>query len=201
MKKWIYTGMVALLYGGAAAQVTFGVRAGATYASLTQIVDEEVTSDGRIGFSAGGLMDIPVVRNFSLRPELSLISLGGAYYVANTEGWLSGFDKERHEISYYSVRIPVNAAYKIRSSDWLFCVYGGPSLSVSTQVREKGFREKRRFRPIDAGLGAGFSVQHRHVFTSICINSGLLDRQARKTSGESQLYQNSVTLSLGYWFR
>ena len=200
MKKWIYIGIVMSLVGGMKAQVTFGIRAGISYASLTQMIEEEVKYGGRIGFSMAGLTDIPLSSRFSLRPEIALVNLGGTYYMLYRTD--KQIEMERHKSNYYSIQAPINVVYKIFSKDWQFGVYGGPSIAVSTQVREKTLREEERtFRPFDVGTGIGFYVQLRRVFSSIYMHTGILDRQTRKSSGESQLYQNNVVFSLGYWFR
>ena len=188
------------LVGGMKAQVTFGIRAGISYASLTQMIEEEVKYGGRIGFSMAGLTDIPLSSRFSLRPEIALVNLGGTYYMLYRTD--KQIEMERHKSNYYSIQAPINVVYKIFSKDWQFGVYGGPSIAVSTQVREKTLREEERtFRPFDVGTGIGFYVQLRRVFSSIYMHTGILDRQTRKSSGESQLYQNNVVFSLGYWFR
>jgi hypothetical protein len=200
MKKWICMSLMALFSFDAGAQVGFGIRAGVSYASLTQIVDEKVTYGDRLGACVAGLVDIPLSRKFSLRPELVLLNLGGAYDVEYvTEG--PYLKVERVKSSYYSLQIPLNFTYKIFVNNWQFGVYGGPALSVSTPVREKVLpAEERKFRPFDVGMGVGFYVQHRRLFTSLYTCSGLVDRRTRKQSHESQLYQNIVALSLGYWF-
>ncbi|MDR1676614.1 MAG: PorT family protein [Tannerella sp.] len=200
MEKWICLGIMVLFSFGVEARVGFGIRAGVSYASLTQIVDEEVTYGDRLGFCAAGLMDIPLSRKFSLRPELVILNLGGAYdveYLVEEQPYLR---IERIKSSYYALQMPLNLTYKILVNNWQFGVYGGPSVSVSTPVREKVLPEERKFRPFDVGMGVGFYVQHRRVFTSIYTHSGLVDRQTRKQSHESQLYQNSVVFSFGYWF-
>jgi hypothetical protein len=200
MKKWIFLEIIVLFSSGVEARVGFGVRGGISYASLTQIVDEQVTYGDRLGFCVAGLMDIPFSRKCALRPELVILNLGGAYnveYLVEEQPYLK---IERIESSYYSLQIPLNFTYKILANNWQFGVYGGPSMSVSTPVREKVLPEERKFRPFDIGVGVGFYVQHRRVFTSIYTHSGLIDRQTRKQSHESQLYQNSVVFSLGYWF-
>ncbi|MDR2469323.1 MAG: PorT family protein [Tannerella sp.] len=200
MKKWICIGIATLLAGGMKAQIAFGIRAGISYASLTQLIEEEVRSGGRIGFSMAGLTDIPLSPRFSLRPEIAIVNLGGTYYMLYRTD--KQIEMERHRSNYYSIQAPINMVYKIFSNDWQFGIYGGPSVAVSTQVREKTLREEeRKFRPFDVGAGAGFYVQFRRVFSSIYVHTGILDRQTRKSSGESQLYQNNVVFSLGYWFR
>jgi hypothetical protein len=200
MEKWICLGIMVLFSFNVEAKVGFGIRGGISYASLTQIVDEQVTYGDRLGFSVAGLIDIPLSRKCSLRPELAILNLGGAYdveYLVEEQPYLG---IERIESSYYSLQIPLNFTYKILVNNWQFGVYGGPSVAVSTPVRERVLPEERKFRPFDIGMGIGFYVQHHRVFTSIYTHSGLIDRQTRKQSHESQLYQNSVILSLGYWF-
>jgi hypothetical protein len=154
-----------------------------------------------VGFSVAGLMDIPLSRKFSLRPELSVVNLGGNYYVKYAIENQPYIQIERRKCNYYSAQVPINLAYKISVSDWQFGVYAGPSISLSTPFREKGFLEEdRTFRPFDIGAGAGLYVQHRKVFFSIYTYNGFLDKQIRKLPDESQLYQNNVTFSFGYWF-
>ncbi|MDR1455174.1 MAG: PorT family protein [Tannerella sp.] len=200
MKKWICMGIMLLSLSGAEARVGFGIRAGVAYASLTQLVDEKVAYGDRLGFCVAGIVDIPFSRKFSLRPELVILNLGGAYDVEYPVEEQPYLRMERIKSSYYSLQMPLNVTYKILVNNWQFCVYGGPSVAVSTPVREKVLPEERKFRPFDVGMGVGFHVQHRRVFTSIYTHSGLIDRQSRKQSHESQLYQNSVIFSLGYWF-
>jgi hypothetical protein len=199
MKKWIFTGLMALLSWEVGAQVTFGVRAGLSYTSLTQMIEEEVTYGGRMGFCLAGLLDIPISQRFSLRPELAVLNLGGTYYVEYMVEKNPYIEIERHKSNYYSIQLPVNFTYKISSGIWQFGVYGGPFVSVSTQAREKDVLEERKFRPFDVGAGTGLYVQYRRVFTSIYVHSGFIDRQIHKRSHESQLYQNNVIFSLGYW--
>ncbi|MDR1896798.1 MAG: PorT family protein [Prevotellaceae bacterium] len=200
MKKWMFTGFIIMFSSAVNAQITFGIRAGISYASLTQIIEEQVTYGGRVGFSVAGLMDIPLSRKFSLRPELSFASLGGAYYLEYMAENPIHFRVEQNEYNYYSIQVPIHLAYKIMVNDWRFGVYGGPSVSVSTQIREEKVPDERKFRPFDIGSGMGFYVECRKVFFSIYTYTGFIDRQTRKQANESQLYQNNVTFSFGYWF-
>ena len=199
MKKWI--GIYILITGlslAVKAEITFGTRVGLTYTSLTQILNEEITYGGRLGFTAAGLMDIPLSRKFSLRPELAFISQGGAYsleYIRNGPYW------ERYKRSYYSAMIPVNLTYKIIRNEWQVGAYGGPSVTLSSQVKETDNFEVRRFRPFDAGMGVGFYVEYQKFFFTIYTHTGLLDRLEIRLPNESHLYQNNVIFSFGYWFR
>ena len=198
MKKWIFLLVMMALSFSVKAQVTFGARAGIAYTSLTQIIDEEVTYGGRVGFNVAGLMDIPLSRKFSLRPELSFISQGGAYSLEFREEetlW------QRYKRNYYAVQVPVSLTYKMFRNEWEFGVYGGPSFSLSTPVKEREGLDERRFRTFDVGAGAGFYVERYNLFFTIYTNTGLVDRLEEKRPGESHIYQNNVTFSFGYLFR
>ena len=199
MKKWIFIPVFVWLSLSGKAQITFGLRGGVAYTSLTQIVNEELTYGGRVGFSVAGLMDIPLERKFSLRPELSFISQGGAYSLEFTKEetfW------QRYKRNYYSVQIPVNLTYKIvTNNEWQIGAYGGPTVSLSTRVKEREGFEERRFRSHDVGIGAGFYVQYYNLFFTIYSHTGVLDRLEEKRPNESHLYQNNMVFSFGYWFR
>ena len=54
---------------------------------------------------------------------------------------------------------------------------------------------------IDFGTHSTASVDYNRYFFSIGALCGTLDRRAIEREGESSLYQNNVTLSLGYMFR
>ena len=198
MKKWLLIYLIVGFSLSAKAQVTFGARGGITYTSLTQTINEEVTYGGRVGFNVAGLMDIPFHRRLSLRPELSFINQGGAYsleFKKDETFWA------RYKRNYYAVQIPLNLTYKMLLNGWQIGVYGGPSASLSTQVKEKEGLEERRFRSFDIGMGTGFYVEYQNVFFTIYSHTGLLDRLADKRPHESHIYQNNVIFSFGYWFR
>ena len=198
MKKWIFILVLIGLSLSVKAQITFGARAGIAYTSLTQTIDEEVTYGGRVGFNVAGLMDIPLSRQFSLRPELSFLSQGGAYSLEFREKetlW------QRYKRNYYAVQVPINFTYKMFVNEWQLGAYVGPSISLSTQVKEREGLEERKFRTFDTGIGAGFYVERQNLFFTIYCHTGLIDRLEEKRPGESHIYQNNVIFSFGYWFR
>jgi len=198
MKKWIFAYLILCVTFTTHAQLTFGARAGVTYTSLTQEIDGVVTYGGRIGYSVAGLLDIPLNRNFSLRPEIALISQGGAYSLEFMEEpfW------KRYKRNYFTVQIPANFSYLVyRNNEWQIGVYAGPTISLSTKITEREGLEERRFRTFDVGIGEGFYVQYYNLFFTIYSHSGLLDRLEDKFPNESRLFQNNVMFAFGYWFR
>lgn len=198
MKKYLLLLLAGLWTCAAQAKIIPGVRLGLSYNQLTQIVDEEVTYGGRIGFEAAGLLDIPLSQRFSIVPELAIASEGGAY------NYLYLFDDMMitgcHSSSYLSLRLPVNMVYKIRFADWQMGIMAGPFASVSTREREHHEWISREFRRFDVGAGAGLYVEYHSVFFSVYGRTGFIDKLRQKQPFESQVYQNSVALSFGYRF-
>ena len=77
MKKILLLCLVMLMVPAVYGQVSFGVRAGLGSSALVQKVDGSPVSGARFGFSVAGMLDVPVYKRFSLRPELVFINQGG----------------------------------------------------------------------------------------------------------------------------
>lgn len=192
----------------AAAQVTFGVRAGGAYSSLIQNVENTYRAGARFGFSVAALADIPVYRRLSVRPEVAFVNQGGSF-LADYE--MDGAKNSFNKCSYYSIQIPVNLAYAFVFNDVRLGVFAGPALDFSLfgKMRTRGEHvdihfgdtEKTDLRSFDLGVNVGFQVEYKNLFFSIGAFCGTLDRLAVRGEGESSLYQNNVTFSLGYLFR
>lgn len=199
--------LIAMLMLPVAAQVAFGVRAGTAYSSLIQNINGTYESGARFGFSVAGVADIPLYKRFSLRPEIALVNQGGTYYSAPEMGGMSMYNK----YNYYSIQIPVSLAYTFVFTDVRFSIFAGPTLDFSLfgKMRTKDtdvsleFDDAREkdLKPFDLGVNVGLGVEYSNFFFSINSVCGTLDRRAVKREGESSVYQNNVTFSLGYFFR
>lgn len=187
-------------------QITYGVRAGVSYSALIQNVEDENKVGARAGFSVGGLVDFPVYRRFSIRPELSFVNQGGSFY-SRIEGQLSTV---RNKYSYYSIQLPVNIVYNIPISGVRMSVMMGPAVDYSLfgSRKSQGVRQDLVFgqdqvsdlKKWDVGVNMGLAVKYEQVFFSINALCGGLDRRGLKNEGESRLFQNNVTFSFGYFF-
>lgn len=190
------------------AQVTFGVRAGGAYSSMVQMVDETYRSGARFGFSVGALSDIHLYKGLSLRPEVSFVNQGGSF-ISNSA--VEGARNSYNKTNYYSIQVPVNLAYTFILNDIRFGVFAGPALDFSlfgkmnTQNQNVdihfGETEETDLKSFDLGVSVGLMVEYKNCFFSVGSICGTLNRLAVKRDGESSLYQNNVTLSLGYLFR
>lgn len=209
MKKIYCITFFALLSGTFAfGQVSFGVRAGGAYSALIQKVDGINKAGSRFGFSVAGLADIPLYKGLSLRPELALVNQGGSF-VSNY--YVEGARNSYNKCSYYSVQLPIDLAYTFVINDVQLGVFFGPALDFSLFGKMKtenrntdiqfGQKKEADLRVFDLGVNVGLRIDYRQYFFSIGALCGTLDRRSVEREGESNLYQNNVTLSLGYMFR
>jgi hypothetical protein len=199
------TGLILLLSTPAFAKVYWGARAGVSHSSLVRKIDLESWSGSCIGYSAAVLADIPFYHRFSFRPEVALAYGGGSFLSEQVEGWFL----LKHTLRIYSLQPSCNLAFSVPISGVRMAVYGGPALDfqlcrkISTEKLKEEFviATEKEIRPFDLGVNTGISVEYKGVFFSITALSGTLYRQMKKTEGESSVYQNNLTFSLGYFFR
>ena len=200
-------GLSLLLVVPATAKITWGVRAGGAYSALIQKVNDAYESGARFGFSLATLTDIPLKGRWSLRPEVAFVNQGGNYYSAPGMAVMSLYNK----CWYYSLQIPVNVAYTFTFTDVHLSVFAGPTFDWSLFGKMKsretnpdlhfGVSEEKDLKPCDFGMNVGLSVEYSNFFFSVSSLCGMIDRRALKRDGETSVYQNNVTFSLGYYFR
>ena len=105
----------------------------------------------------------------------------------------------------------MNLAYTFIINDVQLGVYAGPALDFSLFGKMKtenqnvdihfGQTKEADLKTFHLGVNVGLRVDFRSFFLSVRALCGTLDRRAIEREGESSLYQNNVTLSLGYMFR
>lgn len=200
--------MIVSIAASMAAQVTFGVKAGGAYSAMIQNVENTYRAGARFGFSIAGLADIPVYKRLSVRPELAFVNQGGSF-LSNYE--IEGAKNSFNKCNYYSIQIPVDLVYTFVFKDVRLGVFAGPVLDFSLFGKMKtrdehvdihfGETGETDLKSFDLGVNVGLQVEYKNLFFSIGAVCGTLDRLAVRGEGESSLYQNNVTFSLGYLFR
>ncbi|PSK93324.1 porin family protein [Taibaiella chishuiensis] len=133
-KTFLVTSMASLLALGAnAQQVTFAPEIGLNIFNQTRKAGNlELNSDSKIGFKAGGVVNIPVVAGFYIQP--------GIFY--STKGFKSTTDagilKTETTVNIGYVEIPVNALYRfdLGNAGGLF-VSAGPYAALATNGKVK----------------------------------------------------------------
>ncbi len=193
------------------AQVTWGMRGGLAYSSLIQKTDNNYRSGARFGFSAAGLVQIPLYKHLSLQPEVAFVHQGGNFRsdIANAEGYDIVYPKTK--CNYYSILVPVNLMYTFRFTDVYLSVMAGPALDFSLFGKMRtgdmksdivfGKSDKADFYTFNMGVNLGFQVEYAKFFFVVSALCGTLDRRTSKYDGESSIYQNNVNFSFGYYFR
>ena len=206
MKKILLICIVLMMMVPAYAQGAFGIRAGIGSSALVQKIDDTPTSGARLGFSVAGMVDIPLYRRFSLRPEIALVNQGGSY-----SSFESGTTATKHSCYYYSLQFPVNAVYTIPINEVKLGIAVGPVLDFSLFGNMKtgetdydikfGQAQESDLKPFDLGVNVGLNAIYKDVFFGINSTCGTLDRLSEKPQGASSVFQNNITFSLGYFFR
>ncbi|MCL3850500.1 PorT family protein [Parabacteroides sp. GYB001] len=204
--------LVMLMIVPAGAQITWGVRGGLAYSSLVQKIDNNYQSGARFGFSVAGLAQIPLYKKLSLQPEVAFVNQGGNYLSNIPDGDGTGRLYPKTKCNYYSIQVPVNLVYTFQFTDVYFSVMAGPAVDFSLFGKMKtqenvntdiifGQSGEADLKTFDLGVNIGLQVEYSNFFFSVSALCGTLDRRTSKHDGESSLYQNNVTFSLGYYFR
>ena len=149
MKKLFFVGAVAL-FGAINAQVTYGVKAGANFASISNIADDfgdGVKAKPKVGFHAGVFANIPVASSFSVQPEL-LYNQAGSKLTADGESMTYNLDY---------LAVPIMGQYNIMPNLYL---EAGPQFGflLSSKTKYDGETEdidKDYINSFDFGLGIG----------------------------------------------
>ena len=203
--------LVMLMIVPATAQITWGVRGGLAYSSLVQKIDNNYQSGARFGFSVAGLAQIPLYKRLSLQPEVAFVHQGGNYLSKISEGDGTDLAYPKTKCNYYSILVPVNLVYTFQFTDVYFSVMAGPVV-VFSRLEKRGHKNgdsdivfgkpgEADLKTFDLGENLGLQVKYSNFFFSVSALGGTLDRRTTKHDGESSLYQNNVTFSLGYYFR
>lgn len=204
--------LVMLMIVPAGAQITWGVRGGLAYSSLVQKIDNNYQSGARFGFSVAGLVQIPLYKKLSLQPEVAFVNQGGNYLSKISDGESPELAYPKTKCNYYSILVPVNLVYTFQFTDVYFSVMAGPAVDFSLFGKMKtkenvntdivfGQSGEADLKTFDLGVNLGLQVEYSNFFFSVSALCGTLDRRTSKHVGESSLYQNNVTFSLGYYFR
>ena len=191
MKKLVFLVFTTGVFFTASAQIQFGVKAGANFATLSGQGSEGATT--KVDFHGGGFVHIPLVNSFFLQPEL-LYSRQGAK--ATSDGVVFNINQ-----SY--LNIPVLAKYQHSSG-----LYGetGPQLGflLAANVAAGGSSQdvKSSYKSTDFSwaFGVGYKLPLIGAGIDARYNLGLSNIAATDVSGYSvknSVFQIGVFYMLG----
>ena len=183
MKKILFLFLTAFALITTQAQVRFGVKAGANFATLTG--SDVSGAKMKVDFHFGGFAHIPLTSMFSFHPEL-LYSGQGAK-----------FDGGKDNLSY--LNIPVLFQYNNPSG---FYVETGPQVGFILSAKEKvdggssvDIKDQVKSTDFAWALGLGFVTQ-ANVGFGVRYNAGL----SNIADGGGKIQNGVFQLSVHYWF-
>jgi len=208
--------------GAFAAQgVRPGIQLGINYVSLNYEDPMDVWEPGwRVGYSAGGFIEIPLATNFSLQPGLRYVQLGNKVDVdigsEQQEGRLCG----EFKIIQNYLSVPILFKVNLHRSPTLFLL-AGPEMGFLMSARSKesetiefespSFREERSTDEdisenlessnisLNAGLGIEFEVAAHSLHIQLQYSHGLTET-AKEESWITNWKTREIRTSIGYLF-
>ena len=188
MKKLVFLVFTTGVFFTASAQIQFGVKAGANFATLTGTGSNGATTN--VDFHGGGFAQIPLVNSFFLKPEL----------VYSRQGAKATSDGVVYNINQNYLNIPVLAKYQHSSG-----LYGetGPQLgfllaaNVSSGGSSQDVKSSYKSTDFSWAFGVGYKIPLINAGIDARYNLGLSNIAATQVSGYS--VKNSV-FQLGVFY-
>ncbi|MCK9343122.1 MAG: PorT family protein [Massilibacteroides sp.] len=195
------------------AQISPGVLIGGSYSALSQKMDGVSQSGACFGYNIGGFVDIPFYQRLSFRPELMFASQGGNFFTQRYENEMDCNSLERVKIKnrIYSFQIPFYITYTFPVSDMNVSLLAGPALDITiagtksygdcSKTLKIGSTMEDDIRPFSGAVSVGMSAEYKNLFFQISTFCGFTDRLSYQYNDESDLFQNNVYFSIGYFLR
>lgn len=159
-----------------AQSIKFGLKAGANYANFTG--NEADGFDGLTSYHVGAVLELKVLENFAVQPELLYSSQGAKR---------DGFD----DVKLDYVTVPVLAKFYLISDR--LSLEAGPQFSFLVNDNlEQTFKKKDFDFAAVGGLGFNFT---ENIFAQARYVVGLTD-----TTKDAEIKNSVIQLSLGYRF-
>ncbi|HEY4336352.1 MAG TPA: porin family protein [Puia sp.] len=187
MKKLALVLFAGISFATAHAQVQFGVKAGANFA--TQTGSDAGDNKTLFNFNAGAFLKLPVVPGFAVQPELVYSGQG------------AGYDVNGNTINYHAnyLNIPILFKWSHRSGPYFET---GPQIGfiMSAHVKSGGtsVSDKEAYKSSDFAwvFGVGYKIPRSPVGIDLRYNIGLSNVEDRDVTGLNGSIRNDV-LQLG----
>jgi hypothetical protein len=114
------------------AQVRFGVQAGVVSSSISLEEDgEEADIDGKMGFTVGAIVDVPISETFAFQPAVNFVTKGAKQEESG------GGVTAKFSINLAYVEVPFNFVYRASTGSGSFFVGAGPSVGFIVSAKQK----------------------------------------------------------------
>ncbi|MFI5123999.1 MAG: porin family protein [Chitinophagales bacterium] len=174
MKKLYLLLLAGFSLAAADAQIQFGVKAGANFATLTG--SDASGAKMKVGFQGGALVAIPLFNEFSLQPELMYSGEGAKYSANGVSGTLN---------SNY-LNVPV--LFKYNNASGFFAETGpqiGFLLSAKSKIDGQSYDAKSSYKSTDFSwaFGLGYLLRDMNIGFDARYNLGLANVEANSNNG------------------
>lgn len=190
MKKLMFFAAIAVfgLSNLSSQEVTFGVKAGVNFASLSG--DDSDGLDSKTSFHIGGVAVIGISEKFAVQPEL-------VYSAQGAKESFEGIDID-YNIDY--INLPVLAKFYVAEG---FSIEAGPQVGflMSAKVEAEGesvdLKDDLKGIDFSGAIGVGYKMDSGLNFAAR-YNLGLAN--IADFDGEGDLKNNVIQISIGYNF-
>lgn len=112
--------------------IKFGLTAGATFPSQkVKSSGASITSDAKVGFTVGGLAEIPLTSEFVFQPGLNFTQKGSKFSFTDIDGSVEA----KQTLSY--IELPLNFLFQTNAGPGKFFAGVGPSLAYGIGGKAK----------------------------------------------------------------
>jgi len=186
-----------------------GFTAGTALANYqTKYESIKVSSDTKLGITAGILMDVPIADNFSFQPGINFVQKGTKYEYSDM-----GYT-EKGETSVNCLELPLNFLFNHTGNTGTFFIGAGPSFAIGLSGKDKyddgtdSYNEKIHFGnnpdnddikrlDIGANLLTGYRFPNG-LFISVGYNAGLSNVMPGNSSEDGTLKSHYLGIKLGF---
>jgi opacity protein-like surface antigen len=182
-KSFFFLFAFALFFSIQAQGLRFGVKAGANFADFSGSDAKDLSTDMKVGFHIGALVEFKLFENFSIQPEVMYSTKG-----AKLDN-IGEIEVDDVDLNY--ITVPVLAKFYLISNKLSIDV--GPQFSF---LLDENIEEQFESKSFDFAALAGLSFHFNdNVFAQLRYVAGLTD-----ISENAEIRNQVFQLSLGYRF-
>jgi hypothetical protein len=189
-------------------QVTFGARVGANFANVDISSDGlNISPDGRVGLTIGGLVNIGITEAFSVQPEVHFIQKGYKF-----EFEFFGETSESTLKTNY-LEIPIHAKYRFGGENNITgFVMAGPAIGYALsgkvedcdggdcETTDLEFDEEDGLKRADIGVSFGGGVHIGQLFVDVRYVLGVSNIAETEDGDDDTVKNKGFQIGVGYMF-
>lgn len=187
------------------AQIRFAPKVGVNFANISVTNADGFDPKTRVGFHAGAVVDIPVIKILSIQPGLLFNNVG--YKMETT--FLGSTTTTNASVNY--LQVPINAQLNIPITDdfkfnaqlgpYLAYCLGGTSKTDDESTDIKVGSKADEIKALDYGINAGVGAEFKNIQLMLTYGLGLANGTNKDDALPKQIetYNRNFSISLAYF--